>query len=347
MAQLLITGGAGFIGSHTCLVLLEAGHSLVVIDSYVNSSPESLRRVGELSEVEIGTRLRVFKGDIRNAEHLDIAFELGEEPVDAVIHFAGLKAVRESLKRPLSYWDVNLGGSRCLLEAMKRHGCFTIVFSSSATLYGYTTQIPTPENALVKPINPYGNTKSAVEQLLADLSESEPNWRIACLRYFNPVGAHPSGLIGEDPYGIPDNLFPFVSQVAIGRRDELQIYGMDWPTSDGSAVRDYIHVMDLAEGHCAALDFLQNGPEQLITLNLGSGQGHSVMQVVLAFEKISGKKVPYRISGRRPGDVACSIADSSLAAEYLNWETKRNLSDMCRDAWTWQKGNPFGYGDKG
>jgi len=261
-----------------------------------------------------------------------------------VIHFAGLKAVGESVRDPLRYWDVNLAGSRQLLATMQAHGCRTLVFSSSATLYGYPEVVPIPETAPIQPINPYGQSKAAVEQLLADLASSEPGWRIARLRYFNPVGAHPSGRIGEDPSGIPNNLFPFVSQVAVGRRERLQVFGGDWPTPDGSGIRDYIHVMDLADGHRAALDVLLAEPPQLLTLNLGSGMGHSVLEVVHAFEAASGRPVPYTVVPRRDGDAASTVADPRLAAERLGWRTQRGLADMCRDGWCWQQANPQGYG---
>ena len=340
MAQLLITGGAGFIGSHTALVLLEAGHSLVVLDNFQNSSPESLRRVQDLAGPEAAARLRVLEGDIRSAAHLEEA--LGAS-TDAVVHFAGLKAVGESVAQPLAYWDVNVCGSRQLLTAMQRAGCRTLVFSSSATLYGIPDVVPIPESAPVQPINPYGQSKAAVERMLSDLEASEPGWRIACLRYFNPVGAHPSGRLGEDPNGIPNNLFPFVSQVAVGRRSRLSIFGGDWPTPDGSGVRDYIHVMDLAEGHRAAVDVLLAEDPQLLTLNLGSGQGHSVLEVVATFEAASGQAVPYEVVARRPGDAATTVADPSLAAERLRWRTQRGLGEICRDGWAWQSANPQGY----
>ena len=348
MANLLITGGAGFIGSHTALVLLEAGHQLVIVDSYANSSPEALRRVAELAGPTAAGRLQVIEGDIRSADDLAQAFMgcagAGDRPIDAVIHFAGLKAVGESVVDPLNYWDINVSGSRQLLGAMQAHGCRTLVFSSSATLYGYPTTVPIPETAAIAPINPYGHTKAAVEQLLADVAASESGWRIARLRYFNPVGAHPSGRIGEDPSGIPNNLFPFVSQVAVGRLRQLQVYGGDWPTPDGSGVRDYIHVMDLAEGHRAALEMLLAEEPQLLTLNLGSGQGHSVLEVAAAFEAASGRPVPLKIVERRPGDAAITVADSSLAAQRLGWRTTRSLADICRDGWAWQSANPNGYG---
>ena len=350
---ILITGGAGFIGSHTCLVLLEAGYRLIVLDNFSNSSPESLRRVQELAGAEAASRLVVVEGDIRSADALNRAFQaaggpMGGEvqtsgPVEAVIHFAGLKAVGESIADPLAYWEVNVAGSLQLLSAMRAHGCRTIVFSSSATVYGIPEQVPIPETAPVRPINPYGQTKAAVEQLLADLAGSEPGWRIARLRYFNPVGAHPSGRIGEDPQGTPNNLFPFVSQVAVGRRESLQVYGGDWPTPDGSGVRDYIHVMDLAEGHLAALETLLSEEPQLLTANLGSGQGHSVLEVVAAFAQASGRPVPYQLVSRRAGDAACSLADPAFAASRLGWRTQRSLAEMCRDGWAWQQANPNGY----
>jgi len=350
---ILVTGGAGFIGSHTCLVLLEAGYCLIVLDNFSNSSPESLRRVQELAGAEAARRLVAVEGDIRSTNDLNRAFKASVEtagsevqatcPVDAVIHFAGLKAVGESIADPLAYWDVNVAGSVQLLAAMRAHGCRTIVFSSSATVYGIPEQVPIPETAPVRPINPYGQTKAAVEQLLADLAASEPGWRIARLRYFNPVGAHPSGRLGEDPQGIPNNLFPFVSQVAVGRRERLQVYGGDWPTPDGSGVRDYIHVMDLAEGHLAALKTLLSEGPQLLTANLGSGVGHSVLEVVAAFAQASGLPVPYQLVNRRAGDAACSLADPTFAASRLGWRTQRSLAEMCRDGWAWQQANPKGY----
>jgi UDP-glucose 4-epimerase len=346
MAELLISGGAGFIGTHSCLVLLEAGHNLVVLDNFDNSSRESLKRVLELAGPSAAGRLQVVEGDIRSAGDLERAFKAApaSQPITAVIHFAGLKAVDESVREPLRYWDVNLCGSRQLLQVMQAHGCRNLVFSSSATLYGMPELVPIPESAPIQPINPYGHSKAAVEQLLADLAASEAGWRIARLRYFNPVGAHPSGRIGEDPRGIPNNLFPFVSQVAVGRRNCLQVFGGDWPTPDGSGVRDYIHVMDLAEGHRAALEVLLAEPPQLLSLNLGSGQGHSVLEVVRAFELASGRSVPYTVVERRDGDAASTFADPRLAAIRLGWRTRRSLHEMCRDGWAWQQANPEGYG---
>ncbi len=343
MASLLITGGAGFIGSHTCVVLLKAGHDLLVIDDFSNSSPIALKRVEDLS----GRSLKYMQGDIRDQKFIEKIFtdaEVSCSPIEAVIHFAGLKAVGESVAEPLRYWDVNVAGSRNLFEVMDAHHCRTLVFSSSATLYGYPETVPIPETAPINPINPYGHTKAAVERILEDLVQSNPNfWRIACLRYFNPVGAHPSGRIGEDPNGVPNNLFPFVSQVAIGRREKLKVFGGDWPTKDGSGVRDYIHVMDLAEGHLAALNCLLNEEPQLLTLNLGSGVGASVLEVINAFKKVSNREIPYQVDDRRPGDAAITVADPELAANRLGWSTKRSLIDSCRDGWAWQSANPQGY----
>ena len=353
MAQLLITGGAGFIGSHTCLVLLDAGHDLIVLDNHSNSSPLAVEKVAVLaglntSEKSDLQRLQLINGDIRDGNILEQLFERARstgKPIEAVIHFAGLKAVGESVREPLRYWDVNLNGTRSLLAAMNASDCRTLVFSSSATLYGYPKSVPIPETAPIQPINPYGHSKAAVEQVLHDLAASTPNqWRIACLRYFNPVGAHPSGEIGEDPLGTPNNLFPFISQVAVGRREQLQVFGGDWPTSDGTCVRDYIHVMDLAEGHRAALDCLLAEPAQLLTVNLGSGKGASVLEVVHAFEQACGRNVPFEVVARRDGDAAITVADPVLAFQRLGWKTQRNLSDICLDGWAWQSANPAGYG---
>lgn len=363
MANILITGGAGFIGSHVCLELLGDGHSLVVLDNFVNSGPESLRRVAELAGLSgwrsrgpgrwstdpTPSRLTLIEGDVRSQSDLQRVFRPAEAaehppgPIEAVLHFAGLKAVGESVAHPLAYWDVNVGGSRCLLQAMEEAGCRTMVFSSSATLYGHPEHVPIAETAPLQPINPYGHTKAVVEQIVADVAASAPGWRIARLRYFNPVGAHHSGRIGEDPSGPPNNLFPLISQVAVGRRSNLQVYGSDWPTPDGTGIRDYIHVMDLAEGHRAALDLLQGEPPQLLTLNLGSGRGHSVLELVRAFEQASGRSVPCELVDRRPGDSAISVADASEAERRMGWRTRRDLAAICRDGWTWQSANPDGY----
>jgi UDP-glucose 4-epimerase len=344
VAHLLITGGAGFIGSHTCVALLSAGHRITIIEKFSNSSPKAIDRIHELSGSKSNGRIRVIHGDIRDHHDLHEAFSSHlDRPIDAVVHFAGLKAVGESVSQPLQYWDVNLAGTRSLLSSMQEHGCRCIVFSSSATIYGIPDYVPIKENSPISPINPYGYTKAAAEQLLADIAQSEPGWKIARLRYFNPVGAHPSGRIGEDPRGIPNNLFPFISQVSVGRREKLQIYGGDWPTADGTGVRDYIHVMDLAEGHQAALDHLLSHGPQLLTLNLGSGQGHSVLDVVKAFEQASGRTIPYDVVPRRPGDAAITVADPTLAWQTLGWRTQRSLNEICRDGWAWQQANPQGY----
>ena len=351
MTQLLITGGAGFIGSHTCVVLLEAGHDLIVLDDFSNSSAHALERVAELTNLPSGSstpqRLRTVAGDVNDRLCLERIFQEAIDagkPVEAVVHFAGLKAVGESVQDPLRYWNVNVGGSIALMRVMQSFACHTLVFSSSATLYGYPERVPIPETAPVQPINPYGQSKAAVERLLCDLIDSAPDlWRIACLRYFNPVGAHPSGWIGEDPMGIPNNLFPFVSQVAVGRRERVQIFGGDWSTPDGTCVRDYIHVMDLAEGHRAALNCLLAEPAQLLTLNLGSGRGTSVLEVLRGVEHASGRKVPYQLVARRPGDAAITVADPAMALQRLGWKTQRCLDDICRDGWAWQSANPTGY----
>ena len=353
MANLLITGGAGFIGSHTCLALLQAGHCLVVLDNFANSGPESLRRVAELAALDplettgegawatADRRLILRKGDVGLRRDLDPLF--AAERIDGVLHFAGLKAVAESMAQPLSYWDVNVAGTVCLLQAMAAGGCRTLVFSSSATLYGHPERVPIPEEAPIRPINPYGQTKAAVEQLLADVAASHGEWRIARLRYFNPVGAHPSGRIGEDPQGTPSNIFPLISQVAAGQRPRVEVFGSDWPTADGTGVRDYIHVMDLAEGHGAALALLLAEAPQLLSLNLGSGQGHSVLELVHAFAAASGRPIPLQISARRPGDSAISIADPAAAERRMGWRTRRSLAEICRDGWAWQVANPRGY----
>ena len=354
MANLLITGGAGFIGSHTCLALLQAGHRLVVLDNFANSGPEGLRRVAELAGLEpwspsghgswatADQRLILRQGDVRARQDLDPLF--ATEVIHGVLHFAGLKAVSESIEQPLRYWDVNVAGTLSLLQAMEAGNCRTLVFSSSATLYGHPEHVPIAEEAPIRPINPYGQTKAAVEQLLADVAASHPDWRIARLRYFNPVGAHASGRIGEDPQGTPSNIFPLISQVAMGRRPVLEVFGSDWPTADGTGVRDYIHVMDLAEGHGAALALLLAEPPQLLTLNLGSGQGHSVLELVNAFSTASGRPIPVQISARRPGDSAISVADPGAAERRMGWRTRRSLAEICRDGWAWQHANPRGYG---
>jgi UDP-glucose 4-epimerase len=337
--RVLITGGAGFIGSHTCLVLLEQDHELVVLDSFDNSSPEALRRVQELAD---STQLTLVEGDVRDPSAVDQAFSTAGS-VDGVIHFAGLKAVGESVANPLLYWDVNVNGSRVLAAAMERHGCRTLVFSSTSTAYGEPETFPLRENMRTAPVHPYAQTKVAVEQMLAALCRSG-SWQVACLRYFNPVGAHPSGRIGEDPLGIPNNLFPFITQVAAGRRERLRVFGQDYPTPDGTGIRDYLHVMDLAEAHGMALDHLfKRQASEPLTLNIGTGRGLSVLDVVHGFEQATGLTIPYEVVQRRPGDVPRLEACPQTAQTVLGWSARRSLEEMCRDGWAWQQANPTGY----
>ncbi|MDD4886608.1 MAG: UDP-glucose 4-epimerase GalE [Thiomonas sp.] len=336
-ATILVTGGAGYIGSHTCVALIEAGYTPVVYDNLCNSSAESLARVERIT----GKRPVFVQADIRDATQLDAAF--AQHKIDAVIHFAGLKAVGESVEKPLMYYDNNVGGAVALLEAMQRAKVGNIIFSSSATVYGDPASTPIREDFPLSATNAYGRSKLMIEDILGDLHRAEPHWRIARLRYFNPVGAHDSGLIGEDPRGIPNNLMPYITQVAVGRLQKLRVFGGDWPTVDGSGVRDYIHVMDLAEGHVAALRHLLDH-EGMFTVNLGTGQGYSVLQMVQAFGKSIGRDLPYEIVARRPGDIAECWADPSAARALLGWSAKRGLDTICADAWRWQQGNPEGYG---
>lgn len=334
--MIFVTGGAGYIGSHTCLELLEAGLEVTVFDNFSNSSVESLRRVESIA----GKRIQVIEGDIRNLADLTAA--LRTSGASKVIHFAGLKAVGESVQVPLKYYDNNVVGSLCLLQAMRDCDVKTLVFSSSATVYGVPQQLPIPEHHPLSATNPYGQTKLVIEGILRDLFQSDPTWRIGILRYFNPVGAHASGRIGEDPRGTPNNLMPFVAQVAVGNRPFLNVWGNDYDTPDGTGVRDYIHVVDLAVGHLKALQYLCVEP-QCVSLNLGSGVGYSVMEVVRAFELASGHSVSCRISPRRLGDAAMCYADPKLAARLLGWRAQRDLTAMCVDSWRWQKANPLGY----
>ena len=335
--KILVTGGAGYIGSHTTLSLLHAGFEVIVLDNLCNASAESLSRVAQLSG-----RTPVFvEGDIRDRILLDKI--LAQHPVQAVLHFAGLKSVGESVAHPLRYYDNNLCGTLTLCQAMAAAGVFTLVFSSSATVYGDPVTIPiTEDQPADHSTNPYGRSKFMVEQLLGDLAASDPRWRVALLRYFNPVGAHESGQIGEDPHEIPNNLLPYITQVAVGKLPELAVFGNDYPTIDGTGVRDYIHVLDLAQGHLAALKALQtrNGTN---VWNLGTGQGYTVLQIVQAFEAASGKSIPYRIVKRRPGDIAACYADPTKASTELGWSANRDLFTMMSDSWRWQKMNPDGY----
>ena len=340
--RVLITGGAGFIGSHTCVVLLEQGNELVVLDNFENSSPEALNRVQELTK---SNAINLVEGDVRDPDAVERAFSSGDA-ITGVIHFAGLKAVGESVSDPLRYWDVNVNGSRVLTAAMERHDCRTLVFSSTSTVYGEPKTIPLRENTPTSPIHPYAQTKLAVEQMLQALIHTGA-WRIAALRYFNPVGAHPSGRIGEDPLGIPNNLFPFITQVAAGRRDQLWVFGQDYSTPDGTGIRDYLHVMDLAEAHGVTLDHLLNQPAPChCTLNIGTGRGLSVLDVVRGFEDATGIKIPFEVVERRPGDVPRLEACPRQAHATLGWSAQRSLLDMCRDGWAWQKANPHGYRTK-
>ena len=336
MEKILVTGGAGYIGSHMVLVLLEAGYDVLVVDNLSNAKRESLTRVEQLA----GRAPLFVEGDIRDAPLLESLFS--EHDIAAVMHFAGLKAVGESVAEPLAYYDCNVVGSLRLFEAMARAGVNTLVFSSSATVYGDPASVPITEDFPLSATNPYGATKLHIEDMLRDLHRAQPTWRIALLRYFNPVGAHESGRIGEDPNGVPSNLMPFIAQVAVGKRESLSVFGNDYATVDGTGVRDYIHVMDLVEGHLAALRTLQREPG-LLTVNLGTGQGYSVLQMVAAFAAASGRDIPYRIVERRPGDVAQCYADPARAQQQLGWRAKRDLATMCADHWRWQQQNPEGY----
>ncbi|ASU37184.1 UDP-glucose 4-epimerase GalE [Herbaspirillum sp. meg3] len=333
--NILVTGGAGYIGSHTCVELLNAGHQVVVFDNFCNSFPESSRRVEKIT----GKSLTLIDGDIRDRAALEQA--LRQHQCEAVIHFAGLKAVGESVEKPLEYYDNNVVGTVRLLEAMQATGVKTLVFSSSATVYGDPQYLPLTESHPLSASNPYGRSKIMIEDMLRDFHLAHPDWRIALLRYFNPVGAHESGLIGEDPQGMPNNLMPFVAQVAIGKRDKLNIWGGDYDTPDGTGVRDFIHVVDLATGHLNALEYLKE--PQCFAVNLGTGKGYSVLDVVKAFEKACGKALPFAIAARRPGDIASCYADVTLAKTALRWEATRSLDTMCEDSWRWQSGNPNGF----
>ncbi|MBK8164974.1 MAG: UDP-glucose 4-epimerase GalE [bacterium] len=333
----LITGGAGFIGSHTCLELLVAGHDVTVVDNLDNSSEESLRRVQTLA----GRSLAFHRVDIRDATALRGVF--GGRRFDAVIHFAGLKAVGESGRIPVRYYDNNITGTLELLKVMEEHDCRRLVFSSSATVYGDPSRVPITEDFPLTATNPYGRTKLFIEEILRDLCAADQRWTCVLLRYFNPIGAHPSGRIGEDPRGLPNNLMPYVMQVAVGRLAELSVYGNDYPTPDGTGVRDYIHVVDLALGHLAALARL-DGLQGCVPVNLGTGRGYSVLEMVAAAAKASGRPVPYRVVARRPGDVATCFADPARAAQLLGWQAGRGIDEMCADHWRWQSANPDGYG---
>ena len=332
----LVTGGAGYIGSHTCVQLLEAGYDIVVLDNLCNSKIEAVRRIKELT----GKDFVFVQGDIRDSDLLDDIFS--KYDIDSVVHFAGLKAVGESVSVPLRYYRNNVTGSILLFESMQRNGVKNIVFSSSATVYGMAEKMPLREDAPLGAVNPYGRTKLMIEDILRDIYSADNSWNIILLRYFNPVGAHPSGRIGEDPNGIPNNLMPYISQVAVGKLKELSVFGNDYPTPDGTCIRDYIHVMDLADGHVKALEKLRENPG-VMAYNLGTGKGSSVMEMISAFAEATGIKIPYRITGRRPGDAPVSYADPSKAEKELGWKAKKDVIDMCRDLWSWQSQNPDGY----
>ena len=338
MPNVLLTGATGYIGSHTCIEMMAAGWTPVIIDNLCNSSAAVLDRIERIA----GCRPSFIQGDIRDSAALDRIF--GERAIDAVVHFAGLKAVGESVAEPLRYYENNVAGTVALVGAMHRHGVKRIVFSSSATVYGISDKMPLTEDSPIGAVNPYGQSKVMVEQILRDIGAADPDWRVMLLRYFNPVGAHESGLIGEDPTGIPNNLMPFVAQVAMGRRPRLNIYGNDYPTPDGTGIRDFIHVVDLAQGHVAAMAVLMDDDAARVNVvNLGTGRGHSVLEVVKSFEAASGRPISYRFVDRRPGDVAVCYADPSRAHSLLGWEARRGVDIMCADAWRWQSMNPNGY----
>lgn len=335
--SILVTGGAGYIGSHTCVELLNAGYEVVVIDNLYNSSEEALRRVEKIT----GKTVKFYEGDLLNREDVEKVFE--QESIDSVIHFAGLKAVGESVAKPLEYYHNNITGTLILCDVMRQHECKNIVFSSSATVYGDPAFVPiTEECPKGKITNPYGQTKGMLEQILTDLYVGDPEWKVILLRYFNPIGAHKSGLIGEDPKGIPNNLVPYIAQVSVGKLEKLGVFGNDYPTPDGTGVRDYIHVVDLAVGHVKAIEKL-NSLEGVEIYNLGTGKGYSVLEVLHAYEKACGKTLPYEIKERRPGDIPTCYADSAKAKRELGWEAQYGIEEMCEDSYRWQSMNPNGY----
>ena len=333
---ILVTGGAGYIGSHTCVELLNAGYDIVVVDNYYNSSPKALDRVKQIT----GRDFKAYDYDLLDTENMDKIFK--ENKIDAVIHFAGYKAVGESVLEPLKYYHNNVDGTVALCEVMQRNNCKRIVFSSSATVYGIPDSVPIKETSGKSAMNPYGRTKIIIEDMLTDLYCSDNSWSIIILRYFNPVGAHESGLIGEDPKGIPNNLMPYITQVAVGTLAELSVYGNDWPTKDGTGVRDYIHVVDLARGHIKALDKAMS-VEEVKIYNLGTGTGYSVLNIINAFEQSSGKKIPFKYVERRPGDISECYAEPQKAFDEMGWKAEFGIEKMCEDSWRWQKNNPSGY----
>lgn len=339
--KVLVTGGAGYIGSHTCVELMQAGHEVVIFDNLCNSHLAVIERIARI----VGSTPKFVKGDVRDPDSMREVF--AQNRFDAVVHFAGLKAVGESVEKPIEYFDNNVRGALTLCRAMMQARVGMVVFSSSATVYGETASVPIREDAPLGPTNPYGQSKWMVERILRDLAASDsPNWRIALLRYFNPVGAHASGLIGEDPLGVPNNLMPNIAQVASGVRERVRVFGSDYPTRDGTGIRDYIHVVDLARGHLAAIEALRR-EGGVITVNLGTGRGISVLEAIRAFERASGRPIPFERVGRRAGDVAECYADPSLAERILGWKAAKSLEDMCRDVWRWQSANPHGYRKEG
>lgn len=335
--SILVTGGTGYIGSHTTLELLKAGYEVVVVDNLSNSSKEALSRVEDIT----GKKATFYEADLLDKSALDDIFSTHE--IDAVIHFAGYKAVGESVENPLIYYNNNINSTICLCEVMREHEVKDIVFSSSATVYGDPHEVPITEDFPLQTTNPYGRTKLFIEYILKDLHVSDTKWNVALLRYFNPVGAHESGKIGEDPAGIPNNLMPYISQVAVGKLDQLSVFGDDYPTKDGTGVRDYIHVVDLARGHLRAIEKLERDKPGVVTYNLGTGRGYSVLEMINAFEQATGQEIPYKITDRRPGDIASCYADPSKAEQELHWKAKHDIEDMCADTWQWQSQNPNGY----
>ncbi len=345
--RILITGGAGFIGSHAALVLLKAGHDVIIYDSFFNSSENVIKAIKVYSKRQkLKFNLKTIRGDIRSHDSLNKVFKdsiIEGKPIESVIHFAGLKSVFESVRNPLEYWDVNVFGTKNLIEVMSTNKCYSLVFSSSATVYGQPESVPISEKCKLLPVNPYGRSKLAIENMLEDVYKSNVKmWKICVLRYFNPVGAHPSGFFGENPIGIPNNLFPFITQVAVGRRKFLEVFGDDWDTNDGSGVRDYIHVMDLVDGHLSAIDYLKTNCGFEV-INLGSGSGFSVFQIINEFERSTGCKIPFIIKSRRAGDIAKSFADISKAKKLFGWIPKKSLQQICVDSWNWQRKYPSGY----
>ena len=349
MKNILVTGGTGFIGSHTCVCLLSEGYNVYVIDSLINSSKKSLLKIKEIlrsKDIDISNKLRFFEGDIRKKDFINYIFETAlkeEKQIDGVIHFAGLKGVAESVIKPLNYWENNVFGSYNLIKSMTEYNCKTIVFSSSATVYGFSSENLLSEKNQLRPINPYGSTKLAVENLLNDITQdTNENWKIAILRYFNPIGSHESGLIGENPLQKSNNIFPLIINSAF-TKEKLKVFGNDWPTTDGTCIRDYVHVMDLADGHIKALDFLLRNKTQLIKLNIGTGKGHSVLDLIKTFESANNVSVPFEFDNRREGDVCKLVADNSKAKSILNWSPAKSLKEMCIDGWRWKNINPKGY----